>query len=623
MARPSTERPVPRKVPRKGATDETRADPPREEPADDSDDSEDTESVDPEEVDDPPLPTERGGRTAADDAGTPAGIAAADALASGEVIRTMAGEAVNADRRTQTRIAATLEVEQRKIQEKKDLMTRVLRLIGFSPEAAGAMVNEQLLINQETVELDDEQVENLCRTVRKPGGGTEGHQIAEMARTRLQLLVFYVKHLDRVDRLRFTNLEYLDIGMLNAFKDQKRLEREWHKTNPEHKHEAMQLDPQRAATAFDQAVTMLRNIRGVTGVPLAYVVRHNLIPKHHADDPACGKVGSVYSTYDEELEARAPIAYEHDYYRTDPIEEIEKTGPFHPAFLSDTRKVWSVLHALWSKSGAWTYVKTMDKTQNGRQVYRTLHKYFFGANKVANISTKILTDLRGLSYTGDTKNFNFDKYVTEHVKLHNQAVSLLEYGGGTIDERHKIEYFVSGIKCTDFEAAKASLHANTDRFTEFDTVKDHFLEFRRMQHASRPPGTIRNVSSVGGRGGRGRGAGRGQGEGRDRPKTGSTDARKAGLPSQAEIDRCTHIQARRYPPDEYKKFTPAERQKHWQLMNPGKTPATDSKRKVSFMKSTTNTDESNDDADLFPDSDDDKKPSSNRDNAALTRKKQK
>jgi hypothetical protein len=58
-------------------------------------------------------------------------------------------------------------------------------------------------------------------------------------------------------------------------------------------------------------------------------------------------------------------------------------------------------------------------------------------------------------------------------------------------------------------------------------------------------------------------------------------------------------------------------------MNPGKTPATDSKRKVSFMKSTSNTDESNDDVDLFPDSDDDKKPSSNRDNAALTRKKQK
>ena len=63
----------------------------------------------------------------ADDAGTPAGIAAADALASGEVIRTMAGEAVDADRWTQARIAASLEVKHRKIQEKKDLMTRVLR----------------------------------------------------------------------------------------------------------------------------------------------------------------------------------------------------------------------------------------------------------------------------------------------------------------------------------------------------------------------------------------------------------------------------------------------------------------------------------------------------------------
>ena len=71
------------------------------------------------------------------------------------------------------------------------------------------------------------------------------------------------------------------------------------------------------------------------------------------------------------------------------------------------------------------------------------------------------------------------------------------------------------------------------------------------------------------------------------------------------------------------KFTPAERQKHWQLMNPGKQPATDGRRKVSAVKSKTGADDSDDNASLFKDSDDDKKPSGNRDNAALTRKKQK
>ncbi len=38
-----------------------------------------------------------------------------------------------------------------------------------------------------------------------------------------------------------------------------------------------------------------------------------------------------------------------------------------------------------------------------------------------------------------------------------------------------------------------------------------------------------------------------------------------GIPSQVEIDRCTHIEAKHYPWSEYKNFTPAERQKHFQL----------------------------------------------------------
>ena len=38
------------------------------------------------------------------------------------------------------------------------------------------------------------------------------------------------------------------------------------------------------------------------------------------------------------------------------------------------------------------------------------------------------------------------------------------------------------------------------------------------------------------------------------------DASKKALPPQSEVEKCTHIEARYYPPAEYKKFTPAEKQ---------------------------------------------------------------
>jgi len=165
------------------------------------------------------------------------------------------------------------------------------------------LVVSQLLNKGEAIlELDDDLISDLCKMVCQPGGGDAGRQIPEMA---VQLLVFYTKHLDRMQQpfdLVGTTLE-----KINAFKDQKKLERDWRKQNPEHKTEPMALDRQRATVAFDQAVTILRRVQGATGVPLSYVVRHKLAPDQEDDDPPCGVEESNYLTYDKEMVAQAPI----------------------------------------------------------------------------------------------------------------------------------------------------------------------------------------------------------------------------------------------------------------------------------------------------------------------------
>ncbi len=228
------------------------------------------------------------------------------------------------------------------------------------------------------------------------------------------------------------------------------------------------------------------------------------------------------------------------------------------------------------------------------------------------MTTGILSTLRSLTYTGDSKNFNFEKYVTNHVEQHNLSASLIEYRGAAIDESSKIHYFMTGIQCSTFEAAKASVAANPTRFTDFDTVKDHFVDIRRMTQASKPAGTS-CVSAISGRGGgRSGGAGRGSGgrtSGREPSRNRDPAARKAGLPTPAEVARCTHIEARHYPRDEYMKFTKAEKQRHWQLMNPGRKPGTDApkdgaKRNLSAVHgSSRKDDDSDDNKSLFSDGD--------------------
>ena len=76
-----------------------------------------------------------------------------------------------------------------------------------------------------------------------------------MSVTRLQLLVFYTKHLDRT-QWKFV-IKNTMLKLTNNFRDQKKLEKEWLQNNPQPKYEAAQLYGQRTAVAFNQAAVVL------------------------------------------------------------------------------------------------------------------------------------------------------------------------------------------------------------------------------------------------------------------------------------------------------------------------------------------------------------------------------
>jgi hypothetical protein len=98
------------------------------------------------------------------------------------------------------------------------------------------------------------------------------------------------------------------------------------------------------------------------------------------------------------------------------------------------------------------------------------------------------------------------------------------------------------------------------------------------------------------------------------------------IPTQAEVDKCTHIVNKKYLDDIYCNFSDAEKQKLWQLHHPGQTPGTDAsltpnKHKVTALRSKMDDDDDNES--LFGDdaNADEAKKGSNRDNSALKRKK--
>jgi hypothetical protein len=137
----------------------------------------------------------------------------------------------------------------------------------------------------------------------------------------------------------------------------------------------------------------------------------------------------------------------------------------------------------------------------------------------------------------------------------------------------KIHFFEEGIKDPTLDAARNAILVNRLQFPDFDSVMQMYVTSKRSQKSDSVASQGRQLSAVtGGRGG-GRGGG---GAGRGGRGRGDPDARRKGLVPQAEIDKITTVENRHYPKEEYDRFTPAEKAKHWQLRNPGKERGTGS-----------------------------------------------
>jgi hypothetical protein len=235
-----------------------------------------------------------------------------------------------------------------------------------------------------------------------------------------------------------------------------------------------------------------------------------------------------------ELISQAPILHA-DANSSDDDDDLKANGPFRLTFLTDAKKVWAILHAQYSASAAWQHVKKYSTMQNGRQVWRTLHTFFFGGDRVSTMQSNIMSTLKTVFYSGDHKNYNFDKYFTAHLEQHNWLTALLKFGVQDIDEAMKIYYLEEGIKDDSFNSSRTTIMVDRSRFPDFNSVMNLYSNFKRLQKNDIVPQGRTILALTQGRGGGGWGHG---GSGRNRECGGNL--RASGLVPQKKIegDQC-------------------------------------------------------------------------------------
>ncbi len=225
---------------------------------------------------------------------------------------------------------------------------------------------------------------------RRSGSDPGNPTIASITMTRLNLLCFWIKHQVQTSP-KIDQLVKVNLLMINFLKEQKRTEEKQKSEKKEPEYTSLALDLPAMPKAFEKVKAVLTRDRGMMEVTIAYVIRHALYPEEaDKDNPPFGGEDTKYTTIDQEMIACPPIVTnETQYDKTD--EELETISPFEPTFITDSKKVWEILHEMFALAGVWQHVKKFTAAQKSCQVWLTLHNHFFGGDKINTMYSCTLT----------------------------------------------------------------------------------------------------------------------------------------------------------------------------------------------------------------------------------------
>jgi len=182
--------------------------------------------------------------------------------------------------------------------------------MGLSLEAATEVVNvngQNLSVLEDFLQLEDKDVETLCRVIKRPGGvntagndQNQGMRVLAMAEANLKCMCYQLRHHTRVSRpVIWADITLLSIRALSAQAEMESSHRD-PITLPA-------MDSKNWTKNFEAIDEYFRGLRGYKKSSLYYVYRPDLVPALAAVDPRTGTVGSLHISHDDEMYARGPI----------------------------------------------------------------------------------------------------------------------------------------------------------------------------------------------------------------------------------------------------------------------------------------------------------------------------
>jgi hypothetical protein len=285
-----------------------------------------------------------------------------------------------------------------------------------------------------------------------------GISVGFMMVTYLEYLRFYVHHCVRIQRdLVATDMTVTRLMNVYGLKEREdRLQKE----TMELPVKILKVDDIR--NKIEDLDNYLMRKRGMSGLPLAYVVREKVeLP---VDDPGFGLPNPT-------------------------IEMVERGSHTQPAFDSDSIEVFDVIRHMTHGGLAWSWVSAYDRNKDGRNAYIALKNHYLGESYQARIKAAADAVLSKTYYDGQ-RSFAFEQYLS----VLQKAFTDLESTGEAVAEEKKIRILLNGITASSLQMAVTAVRASRRLKVNYELAVNFLAETH--DSITQAGGNRRNISSV-------------------------------------------------------------------------------------------------------------------------------
>ena len=387
-------------------------------------------------------------------------------------------------------------------------------VLGFPEALRDAIIDQGYTTHDTFLYMTDDDVTNLCQTIRKPGGlipnprggnradiNNPGTPVGDLYEKRLKQLAYYLRYIHLVQR---------DFDVTQALIPE--LQRLWqYKTRMETRLKEDRPDYPDKYTNSKASRDVLENMEqwivqsyGHSDIPLGYVIRDEKEAPTVAEDPF--PIGRP--TFDDELIRRA--SHHDDTYNI------------------NNEMVWNMIRHVTHGTDAWAFVKSHSRAKDGRLALIALKTQFMGTTHVNKLKLDADAVLESIYWSGKAKNFTWETFIS---KLTGAFADLEEHGERKTEEE-KVRKLIRAIRDPCLAVAKSVVQADPRYNENYQNavnyiggqlsqqqsnarIERHISDVHRSpagRNSGRGPGRVGN--RAGGRQGEGRGGRTGRGRGR-------------------------------------------------------------------------------------------------------------